>query len=162
MKRLPLLAIIMGIASLLPIVGCTCAIIFLSPAVTPHMLEVTVGYGAMMLSFMGAVHWGLALETPAIITPGQETGKISTYRLLLGGVPAGIGWLSLCAAMFHELAAVLMLMAGFAGVVVVERMAWRRGAMPRGYMTLQWIVVTVVEVCLLAVTVMALSWKYSA
>ncbi|MBY4641202.1 DUF3429 domain-containing protein [Gluconacetobacter entanii] len=162
MKRLPLLAIIMGIASLLPIVGCTCAIIFLSPAVTPRMLEVTVGYGAVMLSFMGAVHWGLALETPAIITPGQETGKISTYRLLLGGVPAGIGWLSLCAAMFHELAAVLMLMAGFAGVVVVERMAWRRGAMPRGYMTLQWIVMTVVEVCLLAVTVMALSWKYSA
>nr|WP_227744398.1 DUF3429 domain-containing protein [Gluconacetobacter entanii] len=156
------MAIIMGIASLLPIVGCTCAIIFLSPAVTPRMLEVTVGYGAVMLSFMGAVHWGLALETPAIITPGQETGKISTYRLLLGGVPAGIGWLSLCAAMFHELAAVLMLMAGFAGVVVVERMAWRRGAMPRGYMTLQWIVVTVVEVCLLAVTVMALSWKYSA
>ncbi|PYD74248.1 DUF3429 domain-containing protein [Novacetimonas hansenii] len=162
MKRLPLLAIIMGIASLIPIIGCTCAIIFLSPTVTPRMLEVTVGYGAVMLSFMGAVHWGLALETPAIITPGQEAGKTNTYRLLLGSVPAGIGWLALCAAMFHELAALLMLMAGFGGMLVVERVAWRKGAMPRGYMTLQWIIVTVVEVCLLAVTVMALSWKYTA
>lgn len=162
MKRLPLLAMVMGIASLIPIVGCACAIIFLSPTVTLRMLEVTVGYAAVMLSFMGAIHWGLALDTPAIITPGQTPGKINSYRLLLGAVPAGIGWLSLCVAMFHELAALMMLMAGFAATLAVERVAWRRGAMPRGYMTLQWIVITVVEVCLLAVAVMALSWKYTA
>ncbi|WP_395371547.1 DUF3429 domain-containing protein [Komagataeibacter diospyri] len=150
MKRLPLLAIVTALASLLPLVGCTCAILFLTPDHTPRLLTAAVGYGAVMLSFLGAVHWGLALEQPDII-PAGGTQRLSNLRLAMGGAPACIGWVGLCAATVHELIGLLILIMGFAATAVVERMAWQRGAMPRGYMTLQWFVICLAELCFLAI-----------
>ncbi|QHC36260.1 DUF3429 domain-containing protein [Komagataeibacter xylinus] len=150
MKRLPLLAIVTALASLLPLVGCTCAILFLSPDHTPRLLTAAVGYGAVMLSFLGAVHWGMALEQPDII-PAGGTQRLTNLRLALGGLPAFIGWIGLCAATVQELAGLMTLIAGFAATAVVERMAWRRGAMPRGYMTVQWFVICLAELCFVAI-----------
>ncbi|AZV38058.1 DUF3429 domain-containing protein [Komagataeibacter xylinus] len=150
MKRLPLLAIVTALASLLPLIGCTCAILFLSPDHTPRLLTAAVGYGAVMLSFLGAVHWGLALEQPDII-PAGGTQRLTNLRLALGGLPAFIGWIGLCVATVQELAGLMTLIAGFAATAVVERMAWRQGAMPRGYMTVQWFVICVAELCFVAI-----------
>lgn len=158
MKRLPILAIITALASLLPLIGCTCAIVFLTPDHTPRLLTAAVGYGAVMLSFMGAVHWGLALERPDII-PAGGTGQQTNLRLMLGGVPALIGWIGLCAATVHELAGLLILIAGFGATAVAERMAWRRGAMPRGYMTVQWFVICLSEICFLAILAASLGMR---
>ncbi|AQU86518.1 DUF3429 domain-containing protein [Komagataeibacter nataicola] len=150
MKRLPLLAIVTALASLLPLFGCTCAILFLSPDHTPRLLTAAVGYGAVMLSFLGAVHWGMALEQPDII-PAGGTQRLTNLRLVLGGLPAFIGWIGLCAATVQELAGLMTLIAGFAATIVVERVAWRQGAMPRGYMTVQWFVICLAELCFVAI-----------
>ncbi|MCE2574533.1 DUF3429 domain-containing protein [Komagataeibacter sp. FNDCR2] len=158
MKRLPLLAIVTALASLLPLIGCTCAIVFLTPDYTPRLLTAAVGYGAVMLSFLGAVHWGLALERPDIIPAGGTT-RLTNLRLTMGGLPAFIGWVGLCAATVHELAGLMILIAGFGATAVVERMAWKRGAMPRGYMTLQWFVVCLSEVCFLAILAACLGMR---
>nr|WP_241694210.1 DUF3429 domain-containing protein [Komagataeibacter melomenusus] len=147
---MPLLAIVTAVASLLPLVGCTCAILFLSPDHTPRLLTAAVGYGAVMLSFLGAVHWGLALEQPDII-PAGGTQRLTNLRLALGGLPAFIGWIGLCMATVQELAGLMTLIAGFAATAMVERMAWRRGAMPRGYMMVQWFVICLAELCFLAI-----------
>lgn len=150
MKRLPLLAIVTAIASLLPLIGCTCAILFLTPDHTPRLLTAAVGYGAVMLSFLGAVHWGLALEQPDIV-PAGGTQRLTNMRLALGGIPAIIGWVGLCAATVRELAGLLILIAGFVVVGIGQRMAWQRGAMPRGYLTVQWFVICLAELCFLAI-----------
>lgn len=51
-----------------------------------------VGYAAVVLSFLGAVHWGLALATPAL-------DKAQAWNAFGWGiVPSALGWLALLLA----------------------------------------------------------------
>jgi len=51
-----------------------------------------VGYGAVVLSFLGAVHWGLVLRTP-------QLARTQAWNALgWGVVPALLGWLALLLA----------------------------------------------------------------
>jgi hypothetical protein len=49
---------------------------------------------------------------------------------------------------------VALLAMAFAGVILCERAAWRRGWLPQGYMGVRWIVTAVTECCLLTVLLM--------
>ena len=49
---------------------------------------------------------------------------------------------------------VALLAVAFAGVILCERAAWRRGWLPQGYMGVRWIVTAVTECCLLTVLLM--------
>jgi len=51
-----------------------------------------VGYSAVVLSFLGAVHWGMVLRTP------QVTRTQAWNALGWGVVPALLGWLALLLA----------------------------------------------------------------
>jgi hypothetical protein len=64
----------------------------LGEAASRFLLIALVGYGAVILSFLGAVHWGLTLLTPKMT-------KAQAWNSLAWGVtPALLGWLALLLA----------------------------------------------------------------
>ena len=80
------------------------AVVLLDPLEAATAIEVLISYGAVILSFTGAVHWGFALRdtahpvngiplTPAVLGAERQL-------LIFGVVPAIIGWVAL-SAMLH-------------------------------------------------------------
>ncbi len=127
MNRTPLLATLLGLAGLLPLFFCgfeslTRASVWALPAL--------IGYGAVTLAFLGAVHWGFALAPGAPASPRAER-----LRLALGTLPALAGWLALLVPAWSGL---LVLIAAFIASLVVEAAGQRRGLVPPGYMWLRW------------------------
>lgn len=154
MKRLPFVAVVLMLAGLFPLLLCTCGIVFFASGVpVPNLMMAFVLYGGMSLAFYGAVHWGLALEPdPAIITTGAE--QTNRMRLVLGVVPAFIGWVATYTAFaWMPVAGVAILAAAVPLLALLERQGWRTGALPTGYMGVRWIVTAVTECCLLVVLV---------
>lgn len=154
MKRLPFVAVVLAIAGLLPLIFCACGIVFFASGVPiPNLMMAFVSYCAVSLAFFGAVHWGLALEpAPMIVTSGADRTDI--MRLVLGVVPAFIGWVATYTAFaWMPVAGVAILAVAVPLLAVLERQGWRTGALPSGYMGLRWIVTAVTECCLLVVLV---------
>ena len=78
-----------------------------------------VAYGAVILAFLGGVHWGFALPEPS--------GRGERARLVLGVVPSLVGWVALLLLVCVDSAAGLgLLLVGFIGTTVVEARANRR------------------------------------
>lgn len=50
---------------------------------SPFTSMVLLGFTACLLSFQGALHWGMVLHKPDIIVP-QNTFEIEKYHLSLG------------------------------------------------------------------------------
>ena len=152
MKKLPFLAVVLMLAGVLPFVVCSAGIVFFDSGVpVPKLLMMLVTYGAVSLSFMGAVHWGQALQTDRLIMPAGAD-EVDNLRLALGVVPALIGWVAAYLAYaWAPLAGVAVLVVAFALMALCERNAWRRGWLPAGYMGVRWIVTALTECCLVMV-----------
>lgn len=100
-----------------------------------------VAYGAVILSFMGAVHWGL------VISPGASgRGKGDTRWLSLGVIPALLGWLAL---IIDPLPALVLLALAFAGAYTLDRFAIAAALAPFWYGRLRLRLTTAVILCLL-------------
>lgn len=56
-------ATVLGYAGLLPFLAATAAIFSSDPTVSGPALYALTVYAAVILSFMGAVHWGLAMQS---------------------------------------------------------------------------------------------------
>jgi hypothetical protein len=122
---LPAPARLLGPAGLLPFFGLAVAIWAGLPWAAPAL----AAYGATILAFLGAVHWGLALRAPEG-ERGAEWG-----RLGLGVLPALVGWV----ALLLPLAAGLVLLAiAILATAAVETAATRAGLMPEAYLRLRW------------------------
>ena len=101
----------LGYAGLIPFAALA-TLVFLAPATAPGPL--LAGYGAAILAFLGATHWGWALA-------GGESRLSVPAALSWGVVPALVGWLSLGL----PLAPALGLQAVTFGLVwAVDRRAW--------------------------------------
>lgn len=152
MKRLPVLAVVLGVLGLLPFLGCTIGII-LFPGEVPvrNLVQAIIAYGAVILAFLGGVHWGFALDpAPAVAAPGQAT--IDNKRLALGVLPSLIGWAALLVPLVSSpLIAIVLLILGFVVTTLAETQARRRGTLPGGYMALRWVLSAVALLCLVVV-----------
>ncbi|EHH68308.1 DUF3429 domain-containing protein [Gluconobacter morbifer] len=160
--RLPFLAFILGLAGLVPF-GLLGGWIFLAGLFTPlpHLTVILLAYGACIMSFLGAVHWGLAMERPDIITI-DGTSTRDRQRLLFGVCPALWAWLSLCIGLLGNTRAGYGLEAlGFIIIFAGERAAWRKGALPPGYLPLR-TVLTAGAVLSLALAALAPASGYEA
>ncbi len=152
MKRLPILAVMLGLLGLLPFLGCTIGIILFPEQVpVPNLVMAIIAYGAVILAFLGGVHWGFALEpAPSVVAPMQAA--TDNKRLALGVIPSLIGWAALLVPLVaSSMVAVLLLILGFVLTTAVEAQAHRRGAVPGGYMALRWLLSAIVLVCLVVV-----------
>jgi len=154
MRRLPVLAIMLGLLGLIPFLACAAGIIFVPHQVpVPRLVQALIAYGAVILSFLGAVHWGLALEPdPTMLSPSRTAAD--RKRLALGVLPALVGWAALLVPLVaSSMVAIIILAMGFLGTMLVEAEAGRRGALPPGYLPLRWLLSAVVLLCLLVVLV---------
>lgn len=114
-EKAPSAAVSLGAAGLIPFAAASAAVWILPPDHLSSVGFVLVAYGAVILSFMGAVHWGL------VISPGSIEGREHAARWLgLSVIPALLAWLAL---LISTLNALLLLMAAFAGVYALDRMA---------------------------------------
>lgn len=87
------IATLLGNFGLLPFYVLAAAAWLPLPPLGARIVElVFVGYAAVILSFLGAVHWGLALLTPQLTRPQ------SWQALGWGVLPALLGWLALLLA----------------------------------------------------------------
>jgi hypothetical protein len=146
--RLPPVAIALGLAGLVPLLGCGIAAASAADAANAqHWLFALVAYGALILAFLGGVHWGLVLAEA--MPPHTE------WRLALGVVPSLVGWVALLTLSLGLADVGLgVLIAGFIAAVIAEAQGYRRGLVPPGYMWLRWMLT--IAVLLTLVTVLGL------
>lgn len=134
------LAWILGLLGLLPFAGCALAAL----AVAGWQAEAMVwlrGYGAVILSFLGAVHWGFALRAPDAEAPSAPA------RLVGGVLPSLVAWLALLLPLKPGL---WLLAGGVLAVAAAEQWGALRGLVPGNYMALRWVLSLGAAACLLA------------
>jgi hypothetical protein len=130
---LPLPAAWLGAAGLLPFLGLAA----LSGLGAPSAAPALAAYGATILAFLGAVHWGLALAGPS---------PANAARLALGVVPSLVAFAALLLPLRPGL---LLLAAAILATAAVETLAARRGLVPRDYLRLRWYLSAGASSCLL-------------
>jgi hypothetical protein len=134
---LPFPARLLGPAGLIPFAGLAGAAWLGWPPALPAL----AAYGATILAFLGAVHWGLALRAP------EAERRADWPRLGLGVVPALVAWVALLLPLPVGL---LVLAAGVLAVSAVESLASRAGLLPADYLRLRWLLSAGASACLLA------------
>ena len=146
-RPLPLIAIILGLAGLVPFLACALGALSLQgDGATRSMLALSA-YGAVVLAFLGGVHWGFALDAAA-----APPVQVQRARFTLGVVPSLIGWAALLVTFVGlPRTGLLVLAAGFIFTTVLEARASRDGWMPASYMGLRWVLSVVVVVLLVSV-----------
>lgn len=146
-RRLPLLAWLLGLAGLIPFAAC--GVLAVAPDGDRAGFAL-VAYGAVVLAFLGGVHWGFALEDPA---RRGERGRLS-----LGVLPSLAGWVALLLAVAVNVVSGLgLLIVGFAATAVIEARAAKAGLMPPGYLKLRYGLTGVVETVLILVALIRLA-----
>ncbi len=121
MRELPLPARVFGLGGLIPFLGLA-----LACWVRPELGFALVAYGATILAFLGAVHWGFALSD----------GRAPWWRFGLGVVPALVAWVALLLPLG---AGLVLLAAAIAATAGVERAAAARGLVPSSYLALRFV-----------------------
>jgi len=146
---MPLLAILLSVLGLIPFVVCGLAALGPDPGTAARMMSVLIGYAAVTLAFSGGVHWGFELQSR------QQDMFVQRARLGLGVVPALAGWIALLLPLVvASWVSLIVLIAAYIGMVLVEHEAARRELLPPRYLWLRWSI-TVVAVAMM-VTVLTL------
>lgn len=143
---IPLAALWLGVAGLIPFVAAAVQIAThwpLGPRMTGPALFHLGAYGACILSFMGGVHWGLAVSA----APGDIATDLRRYGVSV--LPALLAWFGLYVGAQKGL---LLLAAGFATLLVYDLATVARREAPRWYARLRGGLTSVVVIALLAAT----------
>jgi len=76
---------LLGLAGLVPFMGLAALSFMVSPAQRPAVIFSLLAYSATIISFLGAIHWGLTMVE----------NLPSTQQLIWGVVPSLLAWVSL-------------------------------------------------------------------
>jgi hypothetical protein len=142
-RGLPFPAFWLGLGGLIPFAAGASGAFVGPESWRGFALVALIGYGAVILAFLGAVHWGLALAATA-----EAETRHARARLTLGVVPALIGWGAL---LLPPWAGLTVLIAGFLGVWAAEESGAREGLVPARYLWLRRLLTLAVVVILSAV-----------
>jgi Protein of unknown function (DUF3429) len=149
MERQPfVVATVLGLAGLVPFLVLGAVVLF-DPLASPQAITALIGYSAVILSFVGAVHWGFALRSSVPTLPEGAERSL----LVFGVVPALLGWVALLAETLGHLPAlaIFILIAGFFATSVGETVGRGRGYVQVNYLILRWALSIVVLLVLLVV-----------
>ena len=130
----------LGYGGLLPFVGLSILTV-VDPHRAPAWSDALVGYGAVILSFVGALHWGFAMSAAGLDTTQRRRAFVWSV------VPALIAW---PATVLAGSAASLILVLGFALHLVQDRRLAGPAELPTWYLPLRWRLTVVAIACLLA------------
>jgi len=125
----PRLALLLGYAGLVPFVTGALGIWVTPEGWRVVVLAALLDYAAVILAFMGAIHWGLAMRA-------GDTSEAAQVQLGLSVVPPLLGWLAISSGLPVSLALPLCLLA-FAGLYVADLRAVKLGLAPRWYPSLR-------------------------
>jgi len=140
----------LGYGGLLPFVG-TALLCLLDPSHRGVWLEMLLTYGAVILSFVGALHWALAMVHPA--AAGRSLNGVYAWSVM----PSLLGWLALLVA--PPLGATLLI----AGFLVHYRQDLRLAKLlplPAWYLPLRLQLTTVACLCLATVYLLGQSMTH--
>jgi hypothetical protein len=132
----------LGALGLVPFIALAGSLPFAPGDLKPQLTRALVAYGATILSFLGGIHWGLAIGGT---TPTAAAALKS--RLILSVVPSLVAWAALLIRPSHAL---LLLAAAIALMLVVDIRATRLGHAPAWYPRLRIPLSCAVAVSLLA------------
>ncbi|MGD2074756.1 MAG: DUF3429 family protein [Gammaproteobacteria bacterium] len=107
----------LGYLGAVPFAACAGAALVAEGTAQALAVQSLLGYGALILSFVGALHWARGLQSGM---PGAGPGL-----LVLSVMPALLAWVALLLPPAEGLA---LLAAGFVGLYLFDRRAW--GAQP--------------------------------
>jgi hypothetical protein len=158
------LVLLLGLLGLIPFLVCAYLACAWRDPSEGRALIALVAYGAVILSFLGGVHWGFALSEPppslaGLAPPPAAANPAHRPRIALGVVPSLIGWVALLIAVLapSPVIALCILIAGFLVTNVGEHTAYRRGWVPGRYLWLRWFLTIVVVALLITTVVLRLS-----
>lgn len=137
----PKMAQWLGYAGLIPFAALTLAIIIFrqDPFVQEPAGMALLAYGAIILSFLGGVHWGRALYEP--------DSRLQMRDFILSVLPSLYGWC--CLLLPLASAGVLLLILGFIWQLSFDLKAMRLGILPRWFGRLRIILTTGASLSLL-------------
>lgn len=130
----------LGAFGLIPFLAGACAPWVLSVDQAAQTTVALAGYGAVILSFMGGVHWGLAIAGSAAPAGGVR------LQLGLSVVPALVAWMAL---LVPAATALVVLFIAFALLLAGDLIAVSRKLAPAWYPRLRVPLTLVVLACLL-------------
>jgi hypothetical protein len=152
-RSLPPLAILLGVAGLLPFMALGLGAVGADPVRALAAAEGLVGYGAVIMAFLGGVHWGFTLGEHDTLSGGVPARMVRA-RLGLGVIPSLVGWAAiLCGIVGHPAPSLIILVAGFIGLLVMEFRAEKRDLLPGDYLALRTVLTAITVAVLTAVLV---------
>ena len=126
----------LGYAGLIPFIAFSLlAWVDITMPFNPHYL--LQSYAAVILAFMGAVHWGVAMT-------GED--RFSQTQLGLSIVPPLVAWLAL---MIPQVYGYSLLIVSFAALCMVDGMVSRHQRFPPWYSPMRVVLTTIVVLCLI-------------
>lgn len=149
-RRLPTMVLALGLAGLIPFVAFGYgAVSGADDDRAARFASGLIAYGAVILAFLGGVHWGFVIDEPepdgvAIIAQRER------YRLVFGVSPSLVGWAALLVLLMlgWPKLAIAILLGGFVATTAIEAALTRGNLMPGGYMLLRWVLSAVVVLVL--------------
>jgi hypothetical protein len=146
-SRPPLSAALLGAGGALPFIGLTLAALFHIEPFGRQPVEVLAIYGAVILSFMGAIHWGLAMAR------GLDGKTDVTNGYVVSVLPALLGWFVL--SFLPVVLTLRVLAATFALLLAYDLQVQKSGWLPSWYSRLRWPLTGIAVVALLTCSAIA-------
>ncbi len=131
LNQVPLPARQIGFAGLIPFAAAPLGAFLLPDPERFLAAQAGVAYAAVILSFLGAAHWGLALAGYG--AEGEKAG-MTQQRAWLSVLPCLVAWIAL---LMVPQVAVLTLIGGFLVTYFVEQRGVGAGVVPAWYMSLR-------------------------
>lgn len=150
-EELPTAALGLGLAGAIPFILLTPAFSSLLPEVlSARPIEAQAAYGAVILSFLGGPHWGLAMvRTHAPPHDKVFNINISTVRYIWSIVPSLLAWPAL---LLSDIPKMSLLIVSFSLVLGVDAWCSMQGLLPPWYLPLRVLLSLVVILCLISST----------
>jgi hypothetical protein len=139
----PAAAAWLGGLGLVPFVALSIASVLFTGELRARSLFGLLAYGAVILSFLGGIHWGLAIAPAA----ARGDHSIDARHLGVSVVPSLAGWLAL---LLRDHGGVAILAAAFTASLFVDIMSTRQGQSPAWYPRLRVPLTVIVVASLLA------------
>jgi hypothetical protein len=149
LRAAPAVALWPGLAGLIPFIAGTLAL-WLAPAGLGQWLwKAFIAYGAVILTFVGAIHWGIALALPHGANSDRANPAIA-FGYGWSVVPALVGWLALLVTLLAmPVVGVLLLVTGFATQLFIDARITAAHRLPAWYLALRLLLTAVVVASLL-------------
>jgi hypothetical protein len=119
---------ILGLAGLLPFLAHALFSWLSPPSEMVGVLRSQAHYAAAILTFLGALHWGVTLASPSIVD-----GRAVT-RLLWSVLPSLYAWI---VTLYGTDVSLPLLFAGLLVALAVDALLYRDTPVPRWFMTLR-------------------------